>query len=609
MLHPKNNRIDYGEQLIPPEGYELTSAIGTTYSLDLETLMVLPVALFYSQLLDESTDNLRFDMLESITRASEKITVYYQSGQLKVPNKYHHLMAYWEQGIVPVTMPNHVSSFHPKIWIVRYDKKGDPTIYRMLVTSRNLVNNRDWDIAFASDGVVQEKEDKRNDPLVHLLEYLNATDRRISSSFISDLRKAKFEIPHPFTKLKFHPVGVSNVLMNQRYKNPLTESNTSWKEMLIVSPFVDDVTLKKLQNSVERTPVLLSRKSELDCVGEEVLRGFSNWQFSRYIEEGERHTELEEGVESMDQNLHAKLFVTDKGVSQSWYLGSANCTDPAQGRNVEFMIELITNKSAAGPKQVLKQLTSEKDGDACLFTPYSFLDRHPALLQKQIELEVRKIKYDLSCQEFRGDATRIIDGTAFDLTIEVDLTSFKLPEAYEILIRPLPEKHRSAQKIYPGNHNRIKEFKGYTETMLSPFIEVQIWRDGLLCGAFLLTMDIILPESRLNKIFTSIIDSSEKFLKYLTFLLTGEDAELINSAVGAVDRLGIGLKSNSLDSIPVFENMMIAASRSPDKLNAINTLIDRIKKEAIGNDEQIISEEFEEFWGVFRKYLGEQNSK
>lgn len=51
MLHPKNNRIDYGEQLIPPAGYELAHAIGTTYSLDLEALMVLPVALFILKLL------------------------------------------------------------------------------------------------------------------------------------------------------------------------------------------------------------------------------------------------------------------------------------------------------------------------------------------------------------------------------------------------------------------------------------------------------------------------------------------------------------------------------------------------------------------------------
>src|SRR5438093_13779082 len=104
MLHPKINRIDYGEQLIPPDGYELTRAIGSTYSLDLEALMLLPVAMFYAQHLDGNTDELRFDMVEAITKASEKITVFYQQGQLKVPKKYHPLIAYWEKGIQPIVM-------------------------------------------------------------------------------------------------------------------------------------------------------------------------------------------------------------------------------------------------------------------------------------------------------------------------------------------------------------------------------------------------------------------------------------------------------------------------------------------------------------------------
>lgn len=123
MLHPKTDTIDYGEQLIPPEGYELTYAVGTTYSLDLEALMILPVALFYSQKLDGNGEDLRYDMLDAITKAAEKMTVYYQSSQLKVPQKYHHLMAYWEKGIQAITMPSHLSSFHPKVWVIRYEKK------------------------------------------------------------------------------------------------------------------------------------------------------------------------------------------------------------------------------------------------------------------------------------------------------------------------------------------------------------------------------------------------------------------------------------------------------------------------------------------------------
>jgi len=63
-------------------------------------------------------------MLDAITKAADKIMVFCQKGQIKVPEKYHHLMAYWEKGIEEVTMADHVRSFHPKVWVIRYESKG-----------------------------------------------------------------------------------------------------------------------------------------------------------------------------------------------------------------------------------------------------------------------------------------------------------------------------------------------------------------------------------------------------------------------------------------------------------------------------------------------------
>jgi hypothetical protein len=39
MLDVKRNRLNYGELISPPEGFELTKAIGTTYTLDLYALV------------------------------------------------------------------------------------------------------------------------------------------------------------------------------------------------------------------------------------------------------------------------------------------------------------------------------------------------------------------------------------------------------------------------------------------------------------------------------------------------------------------------------------------------------------------------------------------
>jgi len=227
-------------------------------------------------------------MLDAITKSADKITVYYQNGQLKVPHKYHHLMAYWEKGIQPVTMPNHVSSFHPKVWVIRYECKGAPSKYRIMVTSRNLTFARDWDVAFSTDGTVTEKEHTKNKPLIHFLQYLNDTGKKnFPASFLRDLLKVKFDLPEKFDAFKFVPVGILNTETGKPYDNPITTAKTIWDEMLIVSPFVDKTTLNNISGATNNTPYLLSRKEELDSVVEETLDLFNCWQFFTFFQDAE----------------------------------------------------------------------------------------------------------------------------------------------------------------------------------------------------------------------------------------------------------------------------------------------------------------------------------
>jgi hypothetical protein len=194
MLHPKQNRIDYGHQLIPPKEYELQRAIGTTYSLDLEALMILPVALFYAQPLDGDLTDLRFDMLDAITKAADKITIYCQKAHIKIPNKFHYLIAYWEKGIKEIQMPDYNQSFHPKVWVVRYVHPTFPPVYRILVTSRNLTFARDWDVAFSSDGTVGEEAVKRNFPLINFLQSLESQgEMALPADFYEDLSRVRFD--------------------------------------------------------------------------------------------------------------------------------------------------------------------------------------------------------------------------------------------------------------------------------------------------------------------------------------------------------------------------------------------------------------------------------
>ena len=608
MLHPKQNRIDYGEQLIPPDGYELAHAIGTTYSLDLEALMLLPIALFYAKKIEGTTDDLRYDMLDSITKAAEKITIFYHKSQLKVPEKYHHLMAYWEKGIQPVSMPNYASSFHPKVWIVRYESKGDKPIYRFINTSRNLTFSRDWDVAFSTEGAVTNMEQQVNKPLIHFLKYLSRRSKnKIPKSFIEDLLKVKFDLPDKFEELNFYPIGIKDTESGDTYINPLTSNSVKWNNLLIVSPFLDNKTLSSIRQSVYAQPVLCSRREELENINSSVIQRFTPFEFNTYFSNAEFMEELEDdGVIPKAQNLHAKLYVAMLSKVPHWYLGSANCSDPAQKRNIEFLVELKgQNSKGLRTNDLVQMLTDpEKADGAAIFNPYAPGEKESEEDNLKLDQTIRKLKFDLSRITISGKASHMTGGTKFRLELNVDATNLKIPEEFSVMVKPLPEKQKNPVRLEPGVVNIIDHFTDYAETELSVFLIFSIYHQEFNVSEFLLPMEIDLPTTRLNKIFSSIIDSREKFMKYLAFLLTGEETGIIEidgqvkSTHTAVNGEGGFTLGGS-----VYEKLLIASSRYPGKLKSIDKLIQRLKTETENLEEPIITDEFESFWSVFKTFI------
>ena len=604
MLNPKKNRLDYGEQLIPPEGYELSFAIGTTYSLDLEALMVLPVALFYSQLLDASADKIRYDMLDSITKAADKIVVYCQKGKIHVPKDYHYLLAYWEKGIEEITMSHKAQSFHPKVWVIRYESAAKPPLYRILVTSRNLTFSRDWDVAFSSEGVVGAEKVKRTEPLIHFLQYVTSKGKReIPKEFIQDLAKVDFEVPDGFKLINFFPIGIPNPDTKNEYQNPLSKKN--WDDLLVLSPFVQDSTINHLWENTYNHFWLLSRKEELDSLKVETHEELEAYQFSKFIQEGELNEYLsEEADEARLQNFHAKLFVGSRNDNPFWYLGSANASEPAFGRNIEFLVELKGEGYEQKPRTILNLLTSDKRSEVILFEPYNIENKSDQEKRKKNEIIIRDITFALTHLNIIGSANLNNETVLYDLLIEVDASKLKLQDDYAVKLVPLPATDRKSIIIKSGKKNIIKEFTGFTETQLSPFIIWEIFNSDGLQKKFIVQMQIDLPESRLGRIFSSIINSKEKFLKYLTFLLTGDEAELI---LDVKKERGVAQKVfNSqleIPGIPIFEKLMVAASRYPTRLKSINDLIQKLKSEQTEIREKIITPEFESFWNTFLTYM------
>ena len=148
-------------RLRPPPGYRLDRAIGTTYSLDLQALLLAPLAFTLFGWQDEAgrpgADPLA--LLEAVRSHADRIRIFCQAGQIAVPRPNQLLLNYLEHSVYEVRAPDRRGVFHPKVWALRFapQEEGKPVSYRVLCLSRNLTFDRSWDTALVLDGEVTQR--------------------------------------------------------------------------------------------------------------------------------------------------------------------------------------------------------------------------------------------------------------------------------------------------------------------------------------------------------------------------------------------------------------------------------------------------------------------
>lgn len=75
--------------------------------------------------------------------------------------------------IHPVQAPRQNLLFHPKVWVLEY-ASGDARSYRMLCASRNLTNDRSWDLVVRLDGTSADGPTEQSAPLTAFVRALPA---------------------------------------------------------------------------------------------------------------------------------------------------------------------------------------------------------------------------------------------------------------------------------------------------------------------------------------------------------------------------------------------------------------------------------------------------
>ena len=96
------DRINYGEVLMPPVGYKLERAIGTTYSLDLDTLVGTSLALGLSMETDSAFLNNPVCLLEALRTTGDKVALFCESGQIHLPGNVNSLYILLEKMVFSV---------------------------------------------------------------------------------------------------------------------------------------------------------------------------------------------------------------------------------------------------------------------------------------------------------------------------------------------------------------------------------------------------------------------------------------------------------------------------------------------------------------------------
>ena len=273
MLEPGRRRL-FLDTLRPPEGYVLDRAVGTTFTLDLMTLLAVPLAFTFSDVQDRDgqipTEPL--SLLESARRYADRIVVFCQGGQTGVPRARQPALAFIEQSVIAAFPPHRGQSkgvFHPKVWVLRYaardDTADEPIRYRLVCQSRNLTFDASWDASLVLDGELSQewvREYPLNGPIAEFMRALPtlavdpiSNSQEASIEILSDeLLNVRFDSPEGLELSRFLPFGIS--------RRNVAYPDLKHRPLLVVSPFLDGGFLRSV---VRRRPrsVLISRREEL----------------------------------------------------------------------------------------------------------------------------------------------------------------------------------------------------------------------------------------------------------------------------------------------------------------------------------------------------------
>ncbi len=610
MLDP-NDRHHLLEILSPPPGYEVDRVVGTTFSLDLESCLAIPLAMVQFDWQD-ANGHLATDPLvlfEAWRRCNQKITLFCQEDRIAVPRPNQRLYAFLESVVIPVRAPRR-GRFHPKIWIMRFvDSENSHTVrYRLICLSRNLTFDYSWDTALVLEGSLRRRrvQVSRNIPLVRFIRALpkfavlplSEANQKALALLRDEIAYTDFEIPEPFEELRFWSQGLQGA---------------SWpflkncERILIMSPFAEPACLGRLSASGNKK-VLISRRETLEHLGTETLETFGEALYLNPDSESPNEvTGFESGAEDSEMEhsearvvtelsgLHAKVFMAETKKRVHVYTGSANATNAAFNGNIEFLVELIGPKSRAGIDTFLGN-----SGDSLTFrsllVPYdrqlTATSQDPE--QEMLEHELDRVRRLVAQAIWTARVTATDEPDHFKVLLEHG-EPIQSESILNLVCWPVTLPQLAAQSVL-GSSGRL-EITLPIESLTSFFgFALQI-HCGSKTGNTRFVLNIILqgaPEERRQTMLRTMLSDFDKMHQLLALMLA-DDYTTRGIARSTIEsHESSRAPEQAISRHYLFESLLRTLDRDPDRLEQIAQLVQEVQMAEGGA--KLLPEGFLEIW-------------
>ncbi|MXW23881.1 MAG: hypothetical protein F4X80_07915 [Chloroflexi bacterium] len=576
MLAP-DTRALLLDALRPPPGHSLDHAVATTFTLDLETALMVPLA-FAGFRFDDQPDPI--EVMEGLRGMGERLDVFCQAGAIGVARWPSDLLALVEDVIHPVRRPRPGHIFHPKVWVLRFVDRSDEPAYRLLVLSRNLTPDRSWDTILWLDGRPEGEPRPGNAPLarfVAALPRLAVTPlppaRRAAVAALADeLGPVVWDLPAGVREARFHSIGLPG-------SPPFAaDGHFEGDRVLAVSPFIRGGAIRRLFQSHPEQAVLVSRGEELDALhahDRDVLEGLDVYELDPTASLASDDAEGD-SPQTFLTRLHAKLFVAERGRQARLFVGSANATDAGLEQNVEFLCELVGPAASLG----VEALVGDDAPFRKMLTPY--VPSPPEERDEEAITAGRALEdliFDIAAgARFDTKVTRHVDGWVPSVSTDTALPRF--PDGTSVT---LAAHNRPAEtySLAPGEPVQV-ELSPRELGDITPFLQVtarlQVGREVIERSTVICSRLHGAPEERFREILARQVDTPEKFMRLLALLIGF--AARTGTETGAA---GDGTWSWSPGGGEgVLELLARALSERPESIDHLEAIVERLRESPTG---------------------------